>query len=115
MDSRKNTGTATSRRRLPSRRACETFAFDWLGMNFVATISRFSDGAVGEIFLSNGRVNSHADTAARDSAVICSLALQHGVELETLRRSLLRDSRGIASGPLGTALDLIAALDKTTA
>lgn len=115
MNSRNNTGIATSRRYLPNRRPNETFAFDWLGMNFVATISRFDDGAVGEIFLSNGRVNSHADTAARDSAVICSLALQHGVDLETLRRSLLRDSQGKASGPLGVALDLIAALDKTIA
>jgi hypothetical protein len=99
----------SERRRLPNRRFSETFSFDWLGMNFVATISRFDDGAVAEIFLSNGRVNSHADTAARDSAVVASLALQHGVDLETLRRSLLRDSQGIAGGPLGTALDLIAA------
>ena len=58
MDSRNNTGTATSRRHLPNRRPNETFAFDWLGMNFVATISRFDDNTVGEIFLSNGRVNS---------------------------------------------------------
>ena len=62
-----------------------------------------------EIFLSNGRVNSHADTAARDSAVVASLALQHGVPAETLRRALLRDSQGRASGPLGLALDRIAA------
>ena len=100
----------TERRHLPNRRASETFAFDWPGMDFVATISRFDDGALGEIFLSNGRVNSHADTAARDSAVVASLALQHGVSLDTLRRSLLRDARGIASGPLGVALDLIAEL-----
>ena len=56
MDNRKNTGTATSRRHLPDRRLNETFAFDWLGMNFVATISRFDDNTIGEIFLSNGRV-----------------------------------------------------------
>jgi hypothetical protein len=112
MNRRDHTRAATSRRHLPNRRLNETFAFDWLGMNFVATISRFDDGAVGEIFLSNGRVNSHADTAARDSAVICSLALQHGVDLETLRRSLLRDSQGVASGPLGAALDLVASLDE---
>ena len=115
MNSRDHTTAATSRRHLPNRRPNETIAFDWLGMNFVATIARFDDNTIGEIFLSNGRVNSHADTAARDSAVICSLALQHGVDLETLRRSLLRDSQGKASGPLGIALDLIAALDETTA
>jgi hypothetical protein len=80
MDSRNNTGIAISRRHLPNRRPNETFAFDWLGMNFVATISRFDDNSVGEIFLSNGRVNSHADTAARDSAVVASLALQHHLQ-----------------------------------
>ena len=98
----------TERRRLSNRRRSETIAFDWLGMNFVATFSRFPNGDLAEIFLSNGRVNSHADTAARDSAVVASLALQHGTPLETLRRALLRDSQGVASGPLGTALDLIA-------
>jgi len=77
-------------------------------MEFVATISCFDDGALAEIFLTNGKVNSQADTAARDSAVIASIALQHGVPIETLRRALLRDSQGRASGPLGVALDLIA-------
>jgi hypothetical protein len=97
------------RTRLANRRPNETFAFDWLGMKFVATIARFDNGNLAEIFLSNGRVNSHADTAARDSAVVASLALQHGVPAETLRRALLRDSQGRASGPLGLALDRIAA------
>ena len=100
------------RRRLKHRRANETFDFVWLGMAFVATIARFDDGGLAEIFLSNGRVNSHADTAARNSAVVASLALQHGVTLDTLRKSLLRDARGTASGPLGIALDLIAELEK---
>jgi hypothetical protein len=97
----------SERRRLPNRRASETFSFDWLGMNFTATIARFGDGSLAEIFLTNGRVNSHADTAARDSAVVASLALQHGVPIDTLRKALLRDSHGIASGPLGCALDRI--------
>jgi hypothetical protein len=96
------------RRRLPNRRASETFSFDWLGMKFTATIARFGDGSLAEIFLTNGRVNSHADVAARDGAVVASLALQHGVPVETLRHALLRDSQGNASGPLGVALDLIA-------
>ena len=76
-------------------------------MKFVATIARFDDGRLAEIFLTNGRVNSHADTAARDFAVVASLALQHGVPLDVLRKALMRDSRGVAGGPLGAALDLI--------
>ena len=99
---------SAQRRILPNRRRSETFSFWWLGMHFTATVARFDDGAVAEVFLSNGKVASQADVAARDSAVIASIALQHGAPLDVLRKALLRDSRGVASGPLGTALDLIA-------
>jgi hypothetical protein len=95
------------RRALPNRRANETFSFVWQGMQFTATISRFPDGAVAENFLTNGKVNSQADTTARDSAVVASLALQHGTPLDTIRHALLRDPQGRASSPLGTALDLL--------
>ena len=104
------TAPRTQRRRLPNRRNSETFRFDWLGMSFTATISRFPDGSLAEIFLTNRKIGSHADTAARDSAVVASIALQFGADLETLRKALLRDQRGVASGPLGTALDAIAEL-----
>ena len=97
------------RQRLGNRRNSETIAFIWLGMNYTATFSRFPNGDLAEIFLTNHKVGTHADTAARDSAVIASLALQHGTPLETLRKALLRDSQGVAGGPVGCALDLIAA------
>jgi hypothetical protein len=77
-------------------------------MKYTATVSRFPDGRPAEIFLSNHKQGSHADTAARDSAVVASIALQHGVPLDVLRHALLRDSGGRASGPLGIALDAIA-------
>ena len=98
----------SARRNLPNRRANESFSFLCLNMRFTATISRFSDGAVAEIFLTNGKINSHADLMAHDAAVAASLALQRGTSLETLRRALLRDPHGVASGPLGAALDQIA-------
>jgi hypothetical protein len=78
-------------------------------MNHVASIARYSDGRLAEIFITNHKVGSDTDAAAKDSAVVCSIALQHGIEVETIRRALLRDSRGIPSSPLGTALDIIAA------
>jgi hypothetical protein len=46
--------------------------------------------------------------AARDSAVVCSIALQFGIPVDTIRHALLRDARGIANSPLGAALDLLA-------
>jgi ribonucleoside-diphosphate reductase alpha chain len=74
----------------------------------VATVSFFDDGRLAEIFIGNGKAGSGTDTAAKDSAVVASIALQHGVPLETIRRALLRDSRGVASSPLGAAIDLLA-------
>jgi hypothetical protein len=94
---------------LPNRRSCESLSFVHAGMNHVASIARYSDGRLAEIFITNHKVGSDTDAAAKDSAVVCSIALQHGIEVETIRRALLRDSRGIPSSPLGTALDIIAA------
>jgi hypothetical protein len=71
------------------------------------TVGRFSDGTLGELFLKYHKSNSSADTAARDSAIIFSIAIQHGSDPETIRRALCRDSQGRASGPLGAALDII--------
>ena len=96
------------RRRLANRRASETFALECSALHYTATISRFADGRVGEVFLSNYKTNSSADVAARDAAIACSIALQYGADLETIRKALCRDAQGHASGPLGTALDRIA-------
>jgi hypothetical protein len=97
-----------ARQRLPDRRLCESFAFQCAGMNYIASISRFPNGDLAEIFISNHKSGSDADSAAKDSAVVCSIALQFGVPVETIRRALLRDPRGVASSPLGVALDILA-------
>jgi len=99
--------TARERIRLPNRRPAEHLNFEWNGLAYIATVGRFADGSLSEIFLSNGKVGSDADAAARDSAVVASLAFQFGVPAETIRRALLRDARGVASSPLGLALDLL--------
>jgi hypothetical protein len=97
----------TARERLPNRRECESLSFTHAGMNYTASIARYSDGRLAEIFISNHKSGSDADAAAKDSAVVCSIALQFGAPVETIRRALLRDSRGNPSSPLGAALDLI--------
>lgn len=97
--------SAQRRERLPNRRAGETFELQVGGLRYTATIGRFPDGRVGEIFLNNHKSNSAADTNARDSAIVCSIALQCGADIETIRKALSRDSHGRASGVLGAALD----------
>jgi hypothetical protein len=103
---------SAARRRLPNRRFSETFTLEAQGMKFMATISRFDDGTLAEIFLSNHKAGSHADANACDAAVVCSIALQHGVPLETIHRALMRDGNGQARTVLGVALDHIARGEK---
>jgi len=94
---------AIKRERLPHRRLSETFDFEFAG--YTCTARWFRDGRIAEIFLSSHKSNSVADTAVTDAAIVASIALQFGANVETIRRALCRDSRGHASGPLGAALD----------
>jgi hypothetical protein len=98
----------TARNRLPDRRLAETFELEVAGLRYTATISRFTDGRIGEVFLQNHKPGSQSDANARDAAVAASLALQFGCPLETLKRALLRDSHNRPSTPLGAALDAVA-------
>jgi hypothetical protein len=104
--------TNAIRRRLKNRRESVTFNFVCGNFQYVATVSFFDDGRLAEIFLGNGHAGSGTDTAAKDSAVVASIALQHGVSLDVIRHALLRDAHGVASSPLGAALDLICGVDK---
>lgn len=99
----------SARAKLPNRRGSLTFNLECDGLRYVATVSRFDDGRLGEIFLTNNKAGSAADTAARDAAITCSLALQFGADLDVIRRALCRDRSGKANSPLGVALDLLAA------
>jgi hypothetical protein len=98
----------TARDRLPNRHLCETFGFQHGGMKYTASIACYADGRLAEVFISNHKTGSDTDAAAKDSAVVASIALQFGVPVETIRRALLRDARGNPSSPLGAALDLVA-------
>jgi hypothetical protein len=100
---------SAERERLPNRRLSETFDFEVGGLKYRCTVSKFSDGRIAEVFLSNHKASSQAYANAKNAAIIASIALQYGVSLETIRRALLRDTQDRPSGPLGIVLDLIAA------
>jgi hypothetical protein len=101
--------SAAARKRLPNRRLAETFELEVGGQHYTACIGRFANGTIAEIFLNDGKCGSDSDTAARDSAVVASIALQYGVPVDVLRHALMRNRDGSACGPLGAALDVIAA------
>jgi hypothetical protein len=99
-----------SRARLPDRRSSENLTFEVHGLRFTATVSRFpGSDRIAEVFHNNHKAGNQADTNARDAAILLSFALQHGADIEAIRRALCRDSNGRALGPVGAALDLLSA------
>jgi hypothetical protein len=98
----------TARERLPNRRASEFFDFESMNLRFTASVSRDSTGKILELFADNHKAGSAIGTLVRDAAIILSFALQHGADIEAIRRALCRDSNGDALGPIAQVLDLIA-------
>src|SRR5579862_6252339 len=103
-----------SRERLANRRGHEGFTFTHAGMCYTAGIGRFPDGRLAELFLNGAKCGTDADTAAKDAAIVASLALQHGVPCDVIQRAVTRNRDGTASGPLGAALDVLAAAAPAT-
>lgn len=57
--------------------------------------------------MNNHKAGNQSDTNARDAAIILSFAVQHGADVEAIRRALCRDSQGRPLGPIAAALDLL--------
>lgn len=100
-----------SRQCRPPRRAHELFEIAAAGRLFTVGIGRFDDGRLAEIFISDSKSGSQADTNARDASVVASIALQYGVPVDVLRKALMRDARGAPCGPLAAALDMVAQME----
>jgi hypothetical protein len=103
----------SERLRLPNRRSSTSFDFESMNLKFTASISRDVDGNVAELFLDNHKAGSSVGTLVRDAAIILSFALQHGADIDAVRRALGRDSQGRPLGPLATVLDILAAEERS--
>ncbi len=90
--------TPQARRRLGHWRASEIRAFEFEGRAYRASVSRFSDGTIGEIFLDAAKYGSDIATHAAESAVMASVAMQYGTPAEALIHS--------TNGPISKALAL---------
>lgn len=101
---------------LDARRHCETMHFDFstapgAPVRTYTMTAGFYDvelTRLGEVFLSAAKSGTDVEVNARDGAIAVSLALQHGVPLQTLAHAMTRNGDGSPSGPLGAALDLLA-------
>jgi hypothetical protein len=98
----------SERHRLPNRRRSENLSFHLNGHYFTATIGFYRDGRIGEAFLTNSKHGNQLDTNSRDAAILLSFALQHGADINQIRKALCRDAQGRAVGPIGALLDLLA-------
>lgn len=61
-----------------------------------------------------GKDGTPISTIARDSAILLSLALQNGADINGIRSALCRDEAGNAMGPVGALLDDFFARDQVT-
>jgi hypothetical protein len=96
-----------TREPLPQRRRCETISYRVGNLIYQASIGYYPDSRPGEIFLDCSKSGTDVQIAARDSAIVASFALQHGVTSESIRSALTRAPDGSAEGPLGVLLDLL--------
>lgn len=87
------------REALAKRRNSLSFNFEHEGHRYRATVSRFADGRLAELFLDvPGKFGTPLQSNAATCAILVSLLLQHGVEPDEIRHSI--------EGPIATALAL---------
>ena len=89
------------RTRLPNRRASENFNIEVAGLRYKATVSRFEDRKLAEVFVSNHKAGNASDVAARDAGILVSLCLQHGCDVATIAHAISRNSK--AARPASSA------------
>ena len=97
----------TRRTPLPARRRCETIEIEFGGFNRLHTITLgyYADGTPGEVFINSGKSGEQFEATARDGAVLLSLALQHGVSLDTIKHAITRDGQGAPSSIIGAVVE----------
>ena len=88
-----------TRQILPSRRRAETFTLQFGNQTVTITTGFHADGELGEVFINTAKSGTDLASVVRDAGVLVSLALQHGVAVETIA------SRGHARQLGGSGVD----------
>lgn len=81
-----------TRRRLPDRRRVETCAVPMLNAQFTISIGYHDNGEIAEVWCDPPAkmTGSASDFLARDAATVISVAIQWGVPIEELAKSIAR-------------------------
>jgi hypothetical protein len=102
----------TDRTPLPQRRHSETFELEHGGQRrkYSVTLGYYGGpgSKVGEVFVTGAKAGSEAEANARDAAILLSLALQHGVPLDTIKHAITREADSSPSTVIGRVVDRLA-------
>lgn len=104
-----------TRELLPNRRRSQSFTIAFQGERYDVTIGYYDDHRVGEVFINrimgkaSAKVGTLLDGVCRDSAILMSIAIQHGTDLSTLKHAITRDEDGDPSTIVGLIVDHLAA------
>lgn len=102
-----------TRETLPTRRYSHNFTVEFQGEKYNVTAGFYPDGRIGELFIERvkdriaSKLGYALDGACRDAAVLISLALQYGAELETIGKTVSRDEDGEPAALVGAIIDHI--------
>lgn len=104
-----------TRHRLNNRRPGLTFTLphpgDFSSLTYDVMVGFDTSDQVKEVFISCSKITTAMDIAARDTATLISIALQHGASIEELANAMTRDDQGEPQGIAGAALDHMKGLD----
>lgn len=101
------------RKVLPLRRASESFTLAFQGELYDITVGRYNSNRIGEVFINRrtgkaaSKVSTLLDGICRDSAILLSLALQHGTRMETICHAVTRDEDNTPATIVGAIVDLL--------
>lgn len=106
-----------SRAALPNRRNSFNFTVAFQGERYDVTIGYYGTAGVGEVFINrimgkaSAKVGTVLDSVCRDGAILISLALQHGAQLQTVAHAVTRNSDGEPQTIIGAIVDKLIADD----
>lgn len=89
------------RENLPARRACVNTTVEVGNFKMIMGVGFYDDGRPGEVFVSNTMTGTDFDAMSRDCAVVLSIAMQYGIPLDEIHKSLTKDSSGRPSSVMG--------------
>lgn len=102
---------SAARERLPHRRPLLVRTVEQAdgisGITYTLSVGFYADGRAGEVFCSGAKPGSALDHISADAATLISVALQHGVPIDAMRKSLARLPDGTPATIVGHMVEVV--------